>query len=266
MLWMRRTFRGLREERHPSKALKAREIEKQRSRDDERARNLLLALGELQRKMDPLIAAQVYNNRFCPLISRLPEELLLCILDFVRDDFPALLCLRITARIFLRLLNSERIYLWGSSASLRGERFNLGGSVRLQFRRLLQRDGRCNSCKRWNDTHAQALDFCKFQQTYRVRDSQSRLYCNACDSYHDVFQFSSGSPLRQPKRYCLGQQGAVQLCAHVSISWASIKAHVDSWRQNQCGQGDWQACLVSFKIECYDPTHDTRCRASEAPT
>jgi len=100
MLFLRRTFPGLRKKQRSSEEPKARETEKRRNRDDGRAQNLLLALDELKRKMDPLIAAQAYNNRFCPLISRLPEELLLCILDFMRDDFAALLCLRITSRIF----------------------------------------------------------------------------------------------------------------------------------------------------------------------
>lgn len=72
--------------------------------------------------------------------------------------------------------------------------------------------------------------------------------------------------MRQPKQHCLGQHGVVQLCAYISIRWASIKAHINDWRQNQCGKGDWQACLNSFKIECYDPSHDMRCVTSEAPT
>ncbi len=40
--------------------------------------------------MDPLIAVQVYNNRFCPF-GRLPEELLLQILDVLDDDAVTLL-------------------------------------------------------------------------------------------------------------------------------------------------------------------------------
>jgi hypothetical protein len=267
MLFLRRTFQGPRAKQRPSEGPKACETKMPRNRDDERARTLLLALGKLERTMDPLIAAQAYDNGFCPLISRLPEELLLCILDFMRDDFPALLCLRITSRIFFRLPNSERIYLWGSSTcSLRGEAFDLRNSSRLRFRQLSQRDGRCYSCKRWNDAHAQVLKDCKFQQTDRGTGSRSRFYCNACDSHHDFLQFSSGLLWRQSKRYCLGQQGVLQLCAYVSISWASIKAHVDEWRKNQRGEGDWQDCLNSFKITCYYPSHDTRCMGPKAPT
>ncbi|KAJ4366840.1 hypothetical protein N0V83_007368 [Neocucurbitaria cava] len=123
--------------------IEAREAEmgiQREKRNDQQAQALLLTLYELQRTMDPLIAAQVYNIRFCPLISRLPEELLMC------------------------------------------------------------------------------------------------------------------------------QQGSVQLCEHIQITWASIKAHIDGWRQQQRGGGDWQACFDSFNIECHDASHDTRCTASEAPT
>ena len=61
-------------------------------RDDQQAQALLLTLYERQRAMDPLIAAQVYNNRSC-LLSRLPEEILLCIVDCLCNDVVALHCL-----------------------------------------------------------------------------------------------------------------------------------------------------------------------------
>ncbi|KAF1915697.1 hypothetical protein BDU57DRAFT_280343 [Ampelomyces quisqualis] len=48
--------------------------------------------------MDPLIAARVYNNDFYPLLSRLPREALLCIFDYLYDDFVTLICLRIVSR------------------------------------------------------------------------------------------------------------------------------------------------------------------------
>ncbi|XPS75593.1 hypothetical protein M3J07_007667 [Ascochyta lentis] len=270
MLFFWKKFQRWREEHHLGEETKARETEKPshpERRDDQRTQTLLLALGELQRAMDPLIAVQVYNHRFCPLISQLPEELLLCICDFLRDDFAALLCLRIASRIFLRLLNSDRIYLWGAkTCSIRGEAFYLHDAPKLRFRQLLQRDGRCNTCKRWTAAHAsQLLDDCKFQQTSRRLSLRSRVHCNACDSLHDVFQFPQQPFWYQPKQICLGQQGMVQLCAHVSITWAKVKAHIDDWRQNQSG-GDWQACLDSFRIECYDPSHDTRCTVLVAQT
>ena len=256
------------------------EREKREKRDDQYAQALLLTLSELQHTMDPLIAAQVYNNRFCP-ISRLPEELLLCILDFLCDDVIALHCLRIVSRIFFRLLKRQLVI--GSNAwyrvapvSTKSNASYLQRDLMLQFRRLLQRDGRCDNCRHWNDTcEYQLFDDCKFRQLFRRRPDglrdhllYRRLYCYACHSLQDVCEFSSTyqqSSRHQPERRCLGQQGSVQLCEHIQITWASIKAHIDDWRQQQRG-GDWHGCLDSFNIECHDASHDTRCTASEAPT
>ncbi|KAH9873029.1 hypothetical protein J1614_005425 [Plenodomus biglobosus] len=278
--WMRKR----REDYLLTKELKASETERRiqrEKREDQQAHDLLLALYELRRTMDPLIATQAYNNRFCPLISRLPEELLLCVIDFLCDDVVALHSLRIVSRIFLRLLYGQSP-IWKGSwyvldvLSMRGNLLYLHGPPRLQFRRLLQRDGRCKNCTRWNDATEHALvDDCKFQQNYRFRPGGTRLsclyrrlYCYACHTDHDICQFSSThqQSLRpQPERRCLGQQGSVQLCEHVQITWASIQAHIDDWRQQQ-REGDWQACLDSFNIECHDASHDTRCTVSEAPT
>jgi hypothetical protein len=278
-------IREWREQRQISKEIEAHEAERRiqrKKRDDQQAQALLLAQYELQRTMDPLVAAQVYNNRFCPLISQLPEELLLCIIDFLCDDAVALHCLRIVSRTFLRILDCQSVVWrdsWYRTVPLytRGHSFYLHNDSRLQFRRLLQRDGRCDDCKRWNEAHKHKLfDECQFLQNCDWKPdgtcnilSYRTLYCFACHSLHDAFQFSTAyqwSSSYQLERRCLGQQGTVQLCDHIQITWARIKDHIDNWRQQQCGVGNWQACLDNFIIECYDSSHDTRCTASEAPT
>lgn len=227
--------------------------------------------------MDPLIAAQFYNNRFCPF-SRLPEELLLRVLGFLADDPVTLHCLQAVSRIFLRLLDSEsdiwryEWYLYPSPASWRGAHtIFLESPFNGQVQSLLRRDGRCDNCRRWNDASVnERFNDCKFEQRRRRHDYR-KLYCGACDTQHDICQFSKASRERweyPQARRCLGQEGSVQLCEHVQITWASITAHIDDWRrrpQNRAA-GDWEACLNSFNIECRDAGHDTRCTASEAPT
>jgi hypothetical protein len=243
---------------------------------DDRQAQTLLILCELQRTMEPMVAASFYNYHFCPLISRLPDELFLCIFDFLCDDMISLLCLRIVSRRCFRLLDSCPRF-FGSVFLIRGMQFSFDHLSRIQFRRLLQRDGRCDDCRSWNDTHGpQPFDDCKFQQRFRAHYSHAsyervfrKLHCDACDSLHDVCQFSASyqqSFSHQVDRRCLGQQGSVKLCEHIQISWARIKAHIDDWRQQQCGRGDWQACLDSFKIECHDASHDTCCTTSGAST
>lgn len=260
-------------------------------RNHEHSQALKLSLHALQVSMDPLIASQTYNNRFCPL-TRLPEELLLNVINFLRGDRVTLCCLRITSRVFLRILHNKSEFwidpiIFAPSAFLRH-------NLKLQFRRLLQRDGRCGNCRRWNDAHVHIhFDACKFKGPPLRRNppfsgceyrysftTDCKTYCSACDTDHDVYQFPMAyqeppqSQIPGPQ-VCLGQQGSVQLCEHVHITWASIKAHIDNWRRPPQQQGggeesgarwNWQMCLESFKIECKDPIHDIRCTNSEAPT
>lgn len=240
-------------------------------RERQQAQALLLTLHELQRTMNPLVAAQTYNSRFCPLTSRLPEELLLCILDFLSDDVVALQCLRLVSRTFFRLLSRGSV-IWSERRDIplyiRRNASWLPESEKVQFRRLLQRDGRCDNCKRWNEAHQHSSsDDCKFQQRFR-RGSRRVLYCNACDSPHDMCQFSSTNqqPSQNgPGRRCLGQEGSVRLCEHIQITWDTIKTHIEDWRRQQ-PRGEWKACLRSFNIECHDKIHDTRCTDSEVST
>lgn len=247
----------------------------QDEQDKQQARTPLLIFSELQRTMDPIVAARVYNERFCPLLSRLPNEILLCIFEFLRDDPVALYCLRIVSKTTFHLLNKHRRGIWGH----RYPRWNsvyLTVDEGVQFRQLIQRDGRCSSCRRWYDERTPLIrDKCQFQPAHKVvkgASNQRMLYCYPCDNSHDISRFFSldQQPLQdQMNRSCLGQQGSVQLCQHVHITWARIKVLIDIWRQQhqqQGGEEEWRTCFDGFKIECHNPIHDTRCTASEAPT
>ena len=236
---------------------------------------MFLTLHELQRTMDPLVAAQVYNNRFSPL-ARLPEELLLLILESLSDDAPTLHCLRIVSRTFFRLTYQPRIWRhighsyppdvlpsMGMAVYLRSD---MAGRLRL----LLERDGQCDNCRRWSEAHPRVPGLpnrCKFRPFEFEKHCciYNSLYCHACGSLHNPYQFSSfyQQDGRQ-ERQCLGHQGSVKLCEHVQIKWASIRGHITDWQQRK--PGDWHACLDSFSIECHDPSHDMRCTAEEAPT
>lgn len=241
------------------------------TRDCEHAQALHLTLCDLRRHMDPSIATQVYNNCFCPL-TQLPEELLLHIITFV-DDHVTLHCLRIASRTLLRLVDTvippTRAPLWSENLETYKQK--------LRFRSLLQRDGRCSECKRWNDANpCFGYDPCKFTQLRAAVDHGST-YCNACDAHHDACQFSLADqqPSPHPRlRRCLGQLGLVQLCEHIHISWASIGEYIEVWRQRhpKGGAGDSRAdedldeFLDKFHVECRDVSHDTRCTNTAATT
>lgn len=171
-------------------------IDNVEKRNNEQVQALLAALHKLQCNMDPLIAAQVYNSRFCPLTSRFPDELLLCILDFLHDDVVTLSCLRMASRKFLYIIGNQL---------LRQDPFSdlyhpslLSEVPKGQFRRLIQRDGRCTDCRQWNETcDPRYSDRCKFRpRSAWVEDFAEyirlcrKLHCYACDSLHSACEFS----------------------------------------------------------------------------
>ncbi|OTA94456.1 hypothetical protein M434DRAFT_265638 [Hypoxylon sp. CO27-5] len=238
---------------------------------------MLLTLHDLQRTMDPLIAAQIYNNRHSRL-CQLPEELLLQILHCLSDDVVSLYCLRRVSRVFRRLINEPDIWKYMSlPLSVRYTCYSeaswrLPGDAREQLEQRLRKDEMCNRCKLYYAIHTDGLvkqttrgasdARCKFSSCISTR---STLYCDACSCHHDVRAFSlSNQAYDKRERRCLGRQGAVRLCEHVHIPWATIEAHISYWQQRS--PEDWQACLDDFIIECHDPSHDTRCTAEESPT
>ncbi|KAF2636040.1 hypothetical protein P280DRAFT_510812 [Massarina eburnea CBS 473.64] len=224
MIFLLRWIQKRRQERQHTKETKVLEAKRRiqrEKRSKQQAQTLLLTLQELQRTMDPLIAAHVYNNRFCPF-GLLPEEL------FLRNRVPRRRCCYTTS--------SYRETAGAGSAG--------AGTIRIGI-------------------YASMAANSSSTRAYPTR------HCYACHTQHGISQFSYANQQpfqRYQERRCLGQQGSVQLCEHVQIAWATIKAHIDDWRQQQHGKGDWQACLDSFNIECHDASHDIRCTASEAPT
>ncbi|PVI08513.1 hypothetical protein DM02DRAFT_722736 [Periconia macrospinosa] len=285
-------------QRKAAEAQDYKSIEEQlEERNRHQTQNLLLIFDKLQHTMDPLVASRVFNTHFCPLISKLPEELLLCILDYLWDDPVTLQCLRAVSSTFFRLLH-RRSNLWNyayhnnqsifwnfmylSYLSITGidaqgitaayldksNALNLNHYLQWQLRRLLQRDGRCDNCKAWNDDYQRhTFDYCKFEAPIIVNTPcKPRLKCYGCYDQHDIYEFSLEEKMaKKHTRVCLGRQGTVQLCEHVQIPWARIETHIKTfWYQEH--HSDWQTWLDEFKIECKHSSHDTRCTPSEAPT
>lgn len=217
MLFLWRKLRAWREERRLAEDIKAYELAKRdlvKHRYAKRGQELVLSLGQPQRTMEPLVAVQVYNRHFCPLISRLPEELLLCTRYFLLNDDPVLLCFRKTSSIFFWLLGSQEFYWWQSTCLVGNKVFDVlkDGSVLLRFRQLLQRDGLCNDCMRCNDDRKpQIHDECKFRRNpSKILRNHSKLQSHVCDNFHDSCRFPSDyrDRHREHRRY-LGQQELV---------------------------------------------------------
>ncbi|KAM0259443.1 hypothetical protein ACHAQJ_003337 [Trichoderma viride] len=256
----------------------------QEQQEQQEQRRMLLTLSDLQCTMDPLMAAQVYNNNYS-LLCRLPDELLLHILRCLGDDILTLYCLRRVSRSFRRLINEPDI--WKHMLLPLSRRFtytteaywSLPIDLKKQLKQRLQTDGMCDRCKLWCDLpvkgwfqqsiQASNLDVkryrlygnCKFGFRFM---SDRRPHCDVCGSYQASSSSFSSYQHHKGERRCLACQGAVRLCEHVDISWATIAAHITNWQQRK--PGDWQACYDDFDIACQDPSHDTRCIAEEAPT
>jgi hypothetical protein len=236
--------------------------------DEEKQEVRNLMLHELQRTMDPLIAARLYNATHS-LLARLPEELLLEILHCLgrSNEVVALYCLRRVSARLRRLINEPDIlqYLGPKYTSSRflSSRFCDGVwicsiGVRDQLREFLQRDNMCGKCI----LSIGRRGTCQFQ------GHGCRLWCSGCNCEQDRNEFSCAEVQKPDQdRQCLARQGAVALCEHVRISWADIEAHILEWEQKkEPGNGSWQACFDGFELVCRHASHDTRCTAEEDPT
>ncbi|KAI1409143.1 hypothetical protein F5Y13DRAFT_95995 [Hypoxylon sp. FL1857] len=246
-----------------SRCWRREDLEKQKQ--EQAQTQMLLTLRDLQRTNDPLVAAQVYNKRHSPL-CRLPEELLLHILHCIGEDAVSLCCLRRVSRLFRRLINEPVIWKRVSPQYAAGSIYfisdccYLSADAKKQLQQCLRRDGMCDRCHKSSDPPFRLLPkYCNFSSI-----CPCPLYCDACGSNHNVYAFSFNQDCGRRERTCLGRQGAVQLCEHIHISWATVEAHISRWQQRS--PGDWQACFDNFNIECRDPSHDTRCTAEEPET
>lgn len=238
---------------------------------------------------DPLIAAQIQNMKESHL-ARLPEELLLCVLDSIGDDIVALFCLRRVSRKFRRVINTKRIWehmrlpLWWQRNEICTDTPNVfSNDERQQMHRLLRHNGMCDDCKPWCRVSPQgwsicaeqllimyAIDHrldgaCKFQAF-----SSDRLDCHGCGTSQNVGTFapSDQDPSYKEYRQCLGRQGAVKLCEHVRVYWSDIESHMMEWKRRRPGgwdEEDWKACMDNFRVECRDPSHEGECAAGDGP-
>ncbi|KAK5651068.1 hypothetical protein OQA88_13716 [Cercophora sp. LCS_1] len=225
-----------------------------------------LSLRELESTgMDPLVAAHVHNVNHSP-INRLPDELMLRILRCLGDDQLTVLCLRRVARRFRRIIDDPEIwkiirvdYLLRISGHIFEMVDRFPKDIREELWRRIQKDGMCDKCHMLRPSAPDNPDSGWLQCPRRcpaVSRSPLGLHCDGCSS--------GGYDTTHP---CLGRHGAVRLCEHVKISWADMEPYLSEWQQQQQDpHHDGQACLDGFSVECRDLSHDTRCRAEDAPT
>lgn len=291
MTFIKRWFQDVRSRRHgrdePQHQQNIKPNEKGRAPGDDGDQSSVAPFYESQ--IDPLVAAQLHNLEKCHL-TRLPEELLLCILHQIGNDVVALRCLRRVSQIFRRLSYDNAV--WGrvkapdwcrDSDFITETTSRLTNDEQMLLKRRLQTDGMCKDCKLWCDVHVpgwvawamQAINLDIIRQMpwrheCKFHSAGPRLNCHGCGTRQNIQNFAKSEWARyNMNRRCLGRQGAVQLCEHVHIMWQDIEKHFDEWEMRKPGTWepqDWQACLEGFVIECNDPIHDRRCVADGSPT
>lgn len=155
---------------------------------------------------DPLAAAMIHNSHSL-ILSRMPEELLLQIMDNL--DPVSIFCLRRTSRTFLRLFNSqsfkelhdkEEFFKPGPWA---GQKLPRGGNWS-EMARLLRKDTYCASCQvGW--AHSTFLHM-------------QYMHCSACNLDHTATLFSAAQRNEsRAKRVCIGHEGHVRICEHKTV-------------------------------------------------
>ncbi|KAI1096028.1 hypothetical protein F5B19DRAFT_488648 [Rostrohypoxylon terebratum] len=252
----------------------------------EKQPSMAVTLRSLEQTMDPIIAAQVWNNKYS-LLTRLPDEILLEILSYfeVYHDPVSLYCLRRTCRTFRRLMCEPRFGRIMLPRSARnGVRYFSENHMELTtmeanaLKQLLQKDGMCEKCAVYCDGPVKGLrrrishywhsewgpsrvfkNNCKF-----LKRGALSAHCPHCRLYHNMALFSKWCEKEGEARKCLGREGAVQLCEHVHISWSQIENHMNEWHPRSAQA--WEACLARFNVECHHPSHNIRCTSLEAPT
>ncbi|KAK1758160.1 hypothetical protein QBC47DRAFT_295524 [Echria macrotheca] len=211
--------------------------------------------------IDPLVAAHVHNANHSP-IYRLPDELVLQVLRYLGDDLLTMLCLRRVATRFRRIIDDRKIWkvlcinrcLERRSHRIFEREYLFPKDLRQELWHRIQRDGACDQCRMLRAGYPDNSDSgWPHRECPVVSRSPLGLHCHGCSSGgHDVHP-------------CLACHGAVRLCEHVNISWADMQPYLSEWQQ-QPDDLDGQACLDGFSVECRHLSHDTRCRAEDAPT
>ncbi len=202
-------------------------------------------------KMDPLIAAG-FHNLTCSPLCRLPEELLLDIME--RLDMPSIQCLRRVSRLFLRLFCSpvfnhnqfrkREPYTykhWYEAKQNAGYLKTLAG--------LLDKDvsGYCGHCRKM-----------------RIEGGKSKLttdflHCSRCRWDHPRCLFSKAQREElAEKRVCIGWEGFIRLCDHQVLTWdTAIQTGLQLATVHTEGDAFAKVLLVRCKHESHLPQHHT---------
>jgi Pyruvate/2-oxoacid:ferredoxin oxidoreductase delta subunit len=178
--------------------------------------------------MDPLVTAG-FHNLTCSPLCRLPEELLLDIMERLSNDLVSIQCLRQVSRLFLRLYSSPTFSSSHRSQDCTAKYMDSVGHWYEPKNDLL------------NKTKSQKLqillskditNYCQDCQQKRIDQSWSKkntaltmkyLHCSGCHIDHTVCLFSKTQRSKSPKtRVCIGRERYVRVCEHLILTWKDV--------------------------------------------
>lgn len=233
--------------------------------------NAPAGLSESAESVDPLLAACVHNKEFS-LLLKLPDEILLAILQFLRSDIRDIYYIRRVCRR-LRCLTEDKTLepgLFCDPQVLRGshmlhrDRFTSKENNRMPFGVLpwdsmpefvatIRKQTLCEQCQIAHQGRIRP-HVCVF-----VEAPMKFIYCAGCNTHHTRNAFSHTQRRRNSEnRICIGREGRLQLCEHVSISWADIEAHLAMSSREK----DVFKALADFHIVCKHPSHNFACKST----
>lgn len=224
--------------------------------------------------VDPLLAACAHNKKFS-LLLKLPDEILLTIIEYLlQSDTLGIYYLRRVCRRLRYLTEDDTLspghlrvpptYMYyPNTHMLHRDRFVSreatavnGYSLPLcggrKFEKIIRKQTLCKPCQ--NASENALLYKCVFTET-----PTTHLYCAGCETYHASNAFSHTQ--RQDghtDRICIGREGRLRLCEHVSISWADIRAHLTA----SAGKPDFCKAVSDFHVVCKDPSHKFACKST----
>lgn len=88
------------------------------------------------------------------------------------------------------------------------------------------------------------------------------VYCSGCKLWHPKLAFSPAQQREGPnERICIGREGVLRVCEHLSIPWTDIEARIAQARV--AFPQDWRlfmAALEQIEFVCKDESHVLPCR------
>lgn len=233
--------------------------------------NALAGLSQYPDSMDPLLAAAAHNKEFS-LVLKLPDEILLLILQFLQPDVRDIYYIRRVCRKLRCLADDHTLEprLFSTNPATKGshmlhrDKFLGRENNRMPFGILpwssvpefvatIRKQTLCEPCQ---TAHRDGVlpNGCVFMET-----PQKYIHCAGCNTRHTRHAFSHTQRQKGAReRLCIGREGRLRLCEHVSIGWADIEAHLVA----SSGKYDFLKAVSDFHIACKHPSHNFACKST----